>query len=421
VLAWRPTTKATCYTSLVVLGLVAALVSGRPEAAVLAAPFAVALGAGFLRTRPLGMSVTAVAGKPTATEGDEVPVALSFRAEAEVPGLEVLVCPAPGFSLAGAAAKKPLAESVHPGQPLELSVPLVAERWGNFELGTVALRARSWLGLFEAGASVPVEGRVLVFPRPEALRRLVRSRVAALPAGTHLSPAKGGGLDLAGVRPYAAGDRAKDVNWRSSARHGGLYINERHPERGSDVVLVVDTFDQSVLHRAVTAACSLADAYLSQRDRLALLELGGALRWLRPGMGSRQRYLIVESLLSTAALASAVYRGVALLPPRLLPAAALVVGLSSLEHEGARDAFADMRARGLDVVVVEIPPRALPAPALGQLGVLAHRLWKLELVRRRERLRAAGVPTVAWEPGTPLAQVVEEVDAWARRQARSAS
>ncbi|MHB1498377.1 MAG: hypothetical protein ACYCXN_10770, partial [Acidimicrobiales bacterium] len=157
------------------------------------------------------------------------------------------------------------------------------------------------------------------------------------------------------------------------------------------------------------------------RDRLALLELGGALRWLRPGMGARQRYLIVKSLLQTEALASAVYRGVALLPPRLLPAAALVIGISSLEHDGAREAFTNMRARGLDVVVVEIPSPAFPAGALGQLGVVAYQIWKLQLEARREKLRAAGVATVPWEPGTPLAQAVEEVDAWARRQARSVS
>ena len=429
---WRPTTKAASYTALVALGLVVALVTGRPDAAVLAAPFALALGAGLSRARPLGLAASVTAGKTTVVEGDEMPVLATFSATAEVAGLEVLVSPAPEFRLAEPGTNqakrppRPLARAVVPGTPLDLSVPLVAQRWGNFRAGSLAFRARSWLGLLEAGASVPIEGRVLVYPRPEALRRLVRSRTAVLPAGAHLSPAKGGGLDLAGVRPYAPGDRAKDVNWRASARHAtpygnGLYTNERHPERGSDVVLVVDTFDQRVLHRAVTAACSIADAYLSQRDRLALLELGGALRWLRPGMGPRQRYLVIDSLLSTIDFASAIYRGVALLPPRLLPAAALVIGISSLEHEGARQAFADMRGRGLDVVVIEVPAPAGPAPAMGQLGVVAYRLWRMELEMRRDNLRAAGIPTVPWEPGVPLAQVVEEVDLWARHQARSAS
>jgi uncharacterized protein (DUF58 family) len=417
--AWRPTEKAGCYATLLCLGVVAALVSGRPEAAVMAAPFALALVVGLARTRPLGLDVGAAAGAATATEGDQVPALARFLASGEVPALEVLLSPAPGWSVP--ARRRPVAMALSPGQPLELPLPALALRWGRSPMGLLVFRARSLLGFFEASGWVRVEGTVVVYPRPEPLRGLVASRKASLPAGAHLSPAKGGGLDLAGVRPYAPGDRAKDVNWRASARHVGLYTNERHPERGSDVVLVVDTFDTSVLHRAVTGACSLVDAYLSQRDRLALLELGGALRWLRPGMGPRQRQVLIEALLSVTELASAVYRGVSLLPPRLVPTGALVVGVSSLESDEARAALVDMRARGLDVVVVEVPPAVGPVPEMGLLGGLAARLWRQQREVRREELRAAGVPAAPWEPGAPLAPVIEEVAAWARRQARSAS
>ena|GEM_PF-306893 len=504
-IAWRPTEKATGYLALVALGVVAALVTGRPEAAVLASPFALAIAVGLARTSVLGLEARAAASAAVVTEGDEVLVRATFSSAGEVEGLEVLVAPAPGFVRAGPAtaaepltasgagsfsvkhglglsagaqpplsgfagtgfagngvagkgaagagvarADRPLAVRMRAGQGLELALPLRAGHWGRHPVGAVAFRARSLLGLFEASGWAPVDGTVLVYPRPEPLARLVGSRRAALPAGSHLSAAKGGGLDLAGVRAYAPGDRAKDVNWRASARHGlisataltpgvrgrhspaasvaaaplgpmALYTNERHPERGADVVLVVDTFDKAVLHRAVTAACSLADAYLSQRDRLALLELGGGLRWLRPGMGPRQRQVVVDALLATTDLASAVYRGVTLLPPKLLPAAALVVGISSLEQAEAREAFSDMRARGLDVVVVEIPQLVAPLEEMRRLGRLAVRLWQLERGTRREELRAAGVPTVPWEPGQPLSQVIGELEAWARRQARSGS
>jgi uncharacterized protein (DUF58 family) len=462
-LDWWPTEKAGGYLALVAVGVVAALVSGRPEAAVLACPFAFALAAGLTKTKALGLEARAAAAATAATEGDEVPVRATFSSKGDVAGLEALVSPATGFvpvgpgssdpedtgpkldegagvlrdaRFLGARAERsrlvpPLAGQVTGGVPLELSFSVRAEHWGRQRVGTVAFRARSFLGFFEASGWARVEGTVLVYPRREPLARLIGSRRASLPAGSHLSRTKGGGLDLAGVRPYAAGDRAKDVNWRASARHGvlspagarpagiGLYTNERHPERGADVVLVVDTFDKAVLHRAVTAACNLAEAYLSQRDRLALLELGGGLRWLRPGMGPRQRQVVVEALLATTDLASAVYRGVTLLPPKLLPTAALVVGISSLEQAEAREAFSDMRARGLDVVVVEVPQQVAPLEEMGRLGRLAVRLWQLERAARREELRAAGVPTVAWEAGEPLAQVVGELDAWARRQARS--
>ncbi len=418
-LSWYPSAKAGAYTALVALGIVAALLTGRPEAAVLVVPFALALAVGLARTGPLGLSVTGAASKSSMTEGDEIPVLASFVAGSDVPTLEVLVSAGPAFVPAGPEAGLPRGVELEPGVPLELSIPVTAMRWGNHRVGAVVFRARSFLGFFESGAALPVPGVVVVYPRPEGLRRLVSPRHATLPAGAHFSPAKATGVDLAGVRPYAHGDRAKDVNWRASARHVGLFTNERHPERGSDIVLALDTFDASVIDRAVRAASSLADAYLAQRDRVALLKLGGSLEWLRPGMGSRQRYLVVGTLISTTAFTSAIYRGVDMLPPRLIPASALIVGLSSLEHEHSRSAFVDMRARGLDVVVIELPPPAVPSP--GVVGEVSSRIWRLQREMQRDGLRSAGVPVVEWAEGQPLAQVVEEVGAWSRRRARSGS
>jgi uncharacterized protein (DUF58 family) len=420
-LAWRPSAKAAAYAALLAFGTVVALLSGRPEAAVLAVPFAVALAVGLARTGPLALSVSAVAAKTSVTEGDDVPVVANFLAASDVPTLEVLVSPRPAFAPSGLQPGRPLGEVLAGGAPLELSMPVSAQRWGNYRVGSVVFRARSFLGFFEAGASVPVQGAVVVYPRQEGLRRLVNPRHAPLPAGDHFSPAKSTGFELAGVRPYAHGDRAKDVNWRASARHDGLFTNERHPERGSDIVLALDTIDASVVERAVRAACSLADAYLAQRDRVALLKLGGSLQWLRPGMGSRQRYILFTSLLSTSTLTSVIYRGVEMLPPRIIPASALIIGLSSLDDEHSRTAFVDMRARGLDVVVVELPPPTALAGTRGKLGALSYRIWRLQREMQRDGLRAAGIPVVEWEPGDPLAQVVEEVGAWSRRRARLSS
>ena len=43
-------------------------------------------------------------------------------------------------------------------------------------------------------------------------------------------------------------------------------------------------------------ASSLAHAYLERRNRVGLVSFGGSLRWLRPGMGIRQAYRIVDAL-----------------------------------------------------------------------------------------------------------------------------
>ena len=63
------------------------------------------------------------------------------------------------------------------------------------------------------------------------------------------------------------GDRLRSINWRASARRGELIVNDRHPERNTDVILFLDSFAEartaraeSTLDRAVRAAATLARA-----------------------------------------------------------------------------------------------------------------------------------------------------------------
>ena len=112
-------------------------------------------------------------------------------------------------------------------------------------------------------------------------------------------------MEFADLRLFAPGDRVRSINWRASARRDELVVNERHPERNADVILFLDTFadarsgGRSTLDLAVRATATLAARYLERRDRVGLVSFGGVLRWLTPGMGSTQRYRIVDALLES--------------------------------------------------------------------------------------------------------------------------
>src|SRR4029078_7562865 len=83
------------------------------------------------------------------------------------------------------------------------------------------------------------------------------------------------------LRDFVPGDRVRSINWRASARRQGLVVNERHPERNPDVVILVDSFvdlvagDRSTLDDTVRAAATLASRYLERRDRVGLVGYGG--------------------------------------------------------------------------------------------------------------------------------------------------
>ena len=389
---WHPSPKLRAYVTLVATGLVAALLAGRPEGAVLAAPFVLALAAGMASVRPLRLRAQVAVDRAVLSEGDELAVAATFDAVTDVAGLEVFFLPSAAFNACGPDGGRPRGTRLRAGQTWRVEFPLRAVRWGNNEVGVLYFRARSALGMLESEGQVAVDSKLTIYPGPHALRRLVRSRWANLAAGAQVASVKASGIELAGVRPYMSGDRARDVNWRASARHGGLYTNERHPDRGTDVVLFLDTFDPSVLERAVSAACALAEAYLAQRDRLALVNFGGMVKWLRPGMGLRQRYVVVDALLSAAVVPSAVWKDIDLLPPRLLPPSALVLALTSLSDERSQAAFVDMRKRGIDLVVIEVPAPAPRSSSLGEVGEVAYRLWRLQRALLRDSYTRDGRP-----------------------------
>ena len=131
-----------------------------------------------------------------------------------------------------------------------------------------------------------------VYPRAEELRRLLRPVETRAFAGNQVSRARGEGIEFADLRPFVPGDRIRRINWRATARRGEPWVNETHPERNSDVVLFLDTFvearaeDEGTLDHAVGAAASLAERYLGEKDRVGLVSFGGVINWLPPRAGS---------------------------------------------------------------------------------------------------------------------------------------
>jgi uncharacterized protein (DUF58 family) len=243
--------------------------------------------------------------------------------------------------------------------------------------------------------------------------------------GNQVSRARGDGIEFADLREWSPGDRVKSINWRASARRGVLWVNQQHPERNTDVVLFLDTFTdvktsaRGTLDATVRAATSLAHLYLQRKDRVGVVSFGGYLSWLLPASGTQQLYRIVDSLLQMDVVLSFATKGIDVLPPRTLPAKALVLAITPLLDARSAAALLDLRARGFDLVVIEVSPVPFVKPGNDELARLAYRLWRLSRESLRLRYERAGVPVVEWQDGEPLEVVLEEVTAY-RRYARPA-
>ena len=415
--SWR----LQAYAVLAAAGLVAGLALGRVEPVALAAPFLLALIAGLAAHEP-DISVGVSYDRDRAIEGEEVTATVQLSSRRGIDRFEVLVPLPPEVRSEGGAAR---AVRLRPDEPRTVELKLRCERWGLFTVGQVLFRARDVLGLRSwegaAGEAQPLR----VYPREETLRTLVPPLETQVFAGNQVSRARGEGIEFADLREWQPGDRLRRVNWRATALRRALWVNEQNPERNTDVVLFLDTFAEvraegrSTNDRTVRAAGTLARIYLERKDRVGVVGFGGLLSWLVPASGTRQLYAIVEALLTSEVVRSFALRGVDVLPPRTLPPKALVLAITPLLDTRTAAALLDLRARGYDLVVVEVSPLELAAPDPGSSLALAHRLWRLSREALRWRYEQVGVPVVTWREDEPLAVPLEEVNAF-RRLARPA-
>ena len=410
--------RLSAYAALAAAGLVAGLALGRVEPVALAAPFLLAIVAG-LAVREPHVSVRVSLDRDRAIEGDEVTATILLSSTHGADRFELFV-PLPA-GLEGQAR----AVRLRAGEEQTIELPFRCDHWGVFSVGRVLFRARDMLGLRswegEAGEARPLR----VFPREETLRSLVAPLETQVFAGNQVSRARGEGIEFADLREWQPGDRLRRVNWRATALRRTLWVNEQNPERNTDVVLFLDTFAEvradgrSTNDHAVRAAATLAHIYLQRKDRVGLVGFGGFLAWLVPASGMRQLYAIVETLLTTEVVHSFALRGVDVLPPRTLPPKALVLAITPLLDNRTAAALLDLRARGYDLIVVEVSPFELLTPDPGSSLELAHRLWRLSREALRWRYEQVGVPVVTWREDEPLAVPLEEVNAF-RHLARPA-
>ncbi|MGN0859891.1 MAG: DUF58 domain-containing protein [Stenotrophomonas sp.] len=180
--------------------------------------------------------------------------------------------------------------------------------------------------------------------RLRAHHRPLRSSLA----GQQLSRLAGRGMDHADSRPYVAGDEARHVDWRVTARTGQLYSKRFHAERERLCLLLMDVqpgqfFGTRVRLKSVQAARGLAAAAWwaqLQGDRLALLDNAGSPPLLA-GRGQAGVMRVLQALVQGYAQA---------------PAAPLPHGLTGLLEQAAR------LCRGGTVVLATDAQRAAVVP-----------------------------------------------------------
>ena len=389
-LVWRSSRHARRLLTLGLFALFVATVARRPEFAGVAAPALLLLAAGRVQQRPPRIVVRL---QPSSRRGFE----------GELMALDVT---------ADGQGDCDVRWRLHPGQEIEpvgattangpeVRFTFSPERWGRRQIGTMDVVLRDRWRLAEGHATVTLP-RLDCYPAPAQQRTPVVLRRLPNRLGEHPARTFGEGIEFFGVREYVPGDRQRSINWPASTRRGRLQVNTFAAERSQDVVLLLDATSDvgipgtSALDLALRGAAAAARAYLNARDRVGVItyQWGGA-RWLVPGLGRRQEYRILDSMLAsdTGWTQGASFRR---LPRAALPPGALVVVFSPLLDQRFVEALRDMRERGLTMLVVDVL-NAEPPLRRRTADRMARRIWRMEQEAIRFSLRELGVPVVHWD------------------------
>ncbi|HSJ85317.1 MAG TPA: DUF58 domain-containing protein [Acidimicrobiia bacterium] len=421
-----PSPSLRAYVTAGIVGLAAALAVGDPTPALIGVALLVLAVIGLAGGAAPGVKLTAHDIPTSTVEGEEVeftvrisvgqPIGRTY-VDLGLAGLEitdVTGARAVGVSTVSLAGIREVAE---------IAVTAVATTWGRAAVGPISLYTDSPLGMFDLRLETPERHSMLALPAEATLRTLLSPLETNLHVGDLVSRHRGSGSEFADLRQFRHGDDPRSVNWRVSSRSDELWVNERHPERNGDVLLLVDAQIETgtelvtLVDRSVRMAAALLHAHSRRRHRLGLITLDGLCRWVYPGMGELHRRRLLEQLMGVTP-GEVIWEAAERAVIRAARRPSMVIALTTLMDPSLAGLMHTLRRSGIDVSVVALDVDPALPPATGQARSLGRRIWSMERDRLRDRLAGEGIPVVVWrtiDPAdVPLARLDEMRTSWRR-------
>ena len=304
---------------------------------------------------------------------------------------------------------------------------------GGYPFDTVRVNINDPFRVTSREVELVAKGQLFVFPPVTRLRHVaIHPRRTRVYAGTIPARAGGTGTEFFGVREYHPGDPPRAINWRASAHHEDvLFANEYQQERVADVGIVLDgrsrtnefAHGHSLFEYSVQAAAAIADALLTQGNRVGMLVYAAFLRWTIPGYGKIQREKILHSLAHAKPGGSDVFADLEHLPTRLFPPESQIIMISPL-HEDDLMPLVQLRAQGYQVLVISPNPVKFELAYLPKTRnvELAGRVAAMERTLVLQKARRAGIQVLDWDVSEPFDHVVKRMlsrpPAWLRAVGR---
>lgn len=422
----QPSPRLRAYVTAGVVGLIAALAVGEPSPAVIGAVLLTLAIVGIVGGTAPGSELTVLDVPTTAVEGRPFEFLVRIAVDESI-GRAYVDLGLVGLDLVDVVGARKVGRSAFSlmsiGALAEVTVKVEPIGWGRASVGPLDLHAESPLGMLDLRLQGSTRHDIVTVPEETTLRKLMSPLETNLHVGDLISTHRGPGSEFAELRPFRDGDDPRSVNWRVSSRHQALWVNERHPEKNGDVMLVVDsqveagTELQSLVDRSVRLAASVARSYSKRHNRIGIVTLDGLCRWVYPGMGEHHRRRVLEQLMSVVP-GEVIWEAAERAVVRAARRPSMVLVITPLMDPSMAGLIHALKRAGVDVSVIVLDVESALPLAAGQARVLGRRIWAMERERLCDRLSGEGIPIVSWRsidpPDVPLAQLESWRGRWRR-------
>lgn len=415
---WAPTHAHGRSVAVGVSLLVVALVTGRADLLVLGAPLAIVAFWTAL-SRPVGTpDVTAPVVRLSVREGEP---ALWRASVSTVPGMRGLVAVHPGDRWLELEPESGMVTTAAGPGTTHLDVVLSSTRWGRRTLGAPQVAAYSDWNAWRWGPLPLPQVTVTTLPATAPFDSAAPAPHPRGLVGMNRADRVGEGSEFAKVRPFQAGDRLRRIHWPVSARTGQLHVTATYADEDSQVIVLVDAFNdigdsQGVTGRhssmdvTVRAASAVVEHHLRRGDRVGIRVFGsrhGGRTPVSSGRNQLRRVLDTLALIEPGTLRD----DDGLSARQGLHAGTLVIAMSPLVDTAALQQVVSLSRHGLTVVVVDTLPDDVAEgfSADDADGARALLAWRIRMLERRleiGRIAALGIPVVPWVGPGSLDQVL---------------
>jgi uncharacterized protein (DUF58 family) len=167
-----------------------------------------------------------------------------------------------------------------PKETIELKYNLNPTQRGAYTFGKLLLYFQSQLGFIERRQSIDAGETVSVYPSFSQLGKYsLMAKTTSTEQGSTRMRKIGQSMEFEQIKNYVSGDDIRTINWKATARNGGLMVNNYTDEKSQQVYCIIDKgrlmkmpfYGLSLLDYAINATLALSNICLQKQDRIGLM------------------------------------------------------------------------------------------------------------------------------------------------------